>query len=137
MILWRDRSKDVTGAGTHALVIGVSRYDGLPEPTRFPKTGLPELGLTQVKSPATSAWKFAQWLDESYWNPSAPLKSIRLLLSTSDEEIHADIPGLAEVSTPDRLATRANVESALAEWQEACKGNTDNIAVLYAAGHGL
>jgi hypothetical protein len=121
----------------HALVIGVSEYKGLPEPTRFPPRGLPTLGLTQVKTPATSAWKFAQWLKTRYNNPKAPLKTIRLLLSTSREELAAGIPGLAEVSTTDRRAIRENAEEALTEWKKASTGNPANMTVLYASGHGM
>src|SRR5947209_2422507 len=96
---------DPAKPGLHALVIGVSEYSGLPEPTPYPTPGLPTLGLTKVKTPATSAWHFAQWLRDKYWNPAAPLKSVRLLVSSSKEE-KADIPGLAEVSTEERRATK-------------------------------
>ncbi len=133
---WYESGESDSSPGLHALVIGVSDYQGLPEPTPYPQTGLPTLSLTKVKTPATSAWRFAQWLREKYWNPAAPLKSIRLLLSTSAEE-KTKFPDLAAASTPERRATKDNVWQQMLAWRDGARGDPRNITVLYASGHGV
>jgi hypothetical protein len=124
------------GPGTHALVVGCSRYQFLTE-DGSPGTGKGEtLGLRQVKTPATSAFRFARWLDSTYRNPSAPLGSVRLLLSPSDFE-GANVPELAQLPAEALPATRDNVQEAVDEWFEDCGTDSANVAILYAAGHGI
>jgi len=121
----------------HAVVIGVSEYNHLPE------RGDPELegtfGLGQLTTPASSAVRFASWLkspDAGFMFPGAKVASIRLLLSASEVEIDAT-PDLADVAQAVPGPTRANVVEALRDWEEECLGHPDHVAVLYAAGHGL
>ena len=94
------------------------------------------LGLRQVKTPATSAFRFARWLDASYSNPAAPLGTVRLLLSPSDFET-ANVPELAQLPPEALPATRANVKEAVDEWFTDCKTRSENVAILYAGGHGI
>lgn len=140
MSLWKDNRDKAPGPGLHALVIGVSEYRGLPEPALFPPLDDPiqpeTLGLTQVKTPATSAWRIAQWLAEKYYNPAAPLKTLRLLLSSSAEELDK-IPGLKEVSTPERRATKDHVWQDMLDWKKDCENEPDSVTVFYASGHGV
>ena len=117
---------------THALVVGVSAYDFLP-PGAAP-AGAVTFGLLQLRSAAASAWSFAKWLDERYANASAPLGTIRLLLAPSEDE-KAAIPELAAVG--DRPPTAQAVEEALNAWKADCSTRPENVAVLYAAGHGI
>jgi hypothetical protein len=122
---------------THALVVGVSRYQFLPANDGDPSPNDHEtFGLRQAKTPATSAWKFANWLKGSYNNPTAPLGTVRLLLSPSDWE-KQNVPALAALPAEVLPATRENVAAAVDEWFEACNASSGNVAILYASGHGI
>lgn len=139
MTPWIRRGPAADGAGgpcTHALVVGCSQYQFLTE-DGSPGPGAGEtLGLRQVKTPATSAFRFARWLDSSYNNPKAPLGTVRLLLSPSDFET-ANVPELAQQPAEAPPATRANVKTAVDEWFMDCKTSSENVAILYAGGHGI
>src|SRR4030042_794816 len=126
--------EDLTQPGTHALIIGVSAYlhfeDG-PAPT---PTGI-EFEMEQLSAAARSASEFAAWLLKDYKCDRAPLRSLRVLLSPSaGEVIHPDI---AARLNGDFSATLANVRTALAEFRNACNTNTDNVGIVYIAGHGV
>ena len=132
-------SWDVDGPATHALVVGVSRYQHLPEkpgdrsPTDPKRT---TYGLGQAKTPATAALRIAEWIRDTYNMPDAPKASIRLLLSPSDFE-REEVEGMADLG-PDVLpATRNHVEEAVDDWAAACEEDDENVAILYAAGHGI
>lgn len=139
MTPWVRRGPAENGSGdpcTHALVVGVSRYefltgDGSPGPG-----GRETFGLRQTQSPATSAFRFARWLDSTYRNTRAPLGTVRLLLSPSGWETQnvAELTALPAEALP---ATRDNAEAAVAEWFADCSTSAENVAVLYASGHGI
>jgi hypothetical protein len=139
MTPWIKRGPAAADAGdpcTHALVLGCSKYQFLTE-DGSPGTGRGEtLGLRQVKTPATSAFLFARWLDAKYRNPDAPLGTIRLLLSPSDFE-QANVPELAALPAEALPATRDNVQEAVDEWFADSGKNSGNVAILYASGHGI
>jgi hypothetical protein len=153
MSIWLERKTDPTKPATHVLVVGVSRYDKLPEnKDADPPDGVTTtFGLVQVQSPALSAFKFARWLRDTYHNPGAPLASIRLLLSpsaiekTAEPELKAACSNDETVDRGDRgvetrpllAATTDNVEKAHDEWVDACRQNKGNVAILYASGHGI
>jgi Caspase domain len=133
------QSWDVEGPATHALVIGVSRYQHLPEragdpsPTDSART---TYNLGQLRSPATGALRFGEWLRDVYFMPDAPKKTIRLLLSPSEEEQN-EVPNFAMLGAEVIPATRENVEGALDDWQRECRSYDDNVGILYAGGHGI
>jgi Caspase domain len=135
-----DRRDEIPGPGLHALIVGVSLYEGLPPPSLLPPRDSPidpkTLGLAQVKTPATSAWKFAQWVRERYHNPDVPLKTLRLLVSSSEDELKA-ITGLRDVTIPERRANRHNVWEAMQSWKKDCTGDPRNVTIFYASGHGV
>src|SRR6266568_7670625 len=146
---WVDRKSKVAGAGLHALVIGVSDYQFLPAPEKFPDPKRKTLGLTKVRIPATGAFRVARWLRDSYWHPTTQVKTIRLLLSPSSSEITPTVnpptsdddlmrAELAKIGPPlVPRADTANVWQAMQEWQADCKGHPNDIAVLYVSGHGI
>jgi hypothetical protein len=135
MTLWVDRRTSEGGPCTHALVVGVSRYEFLPNEDADPHPDDPDtFGLRQARTPATSALNFARWLDASYGNPEAPIGTIRLLLSPSAWE-RQNVPGLAELAAPAMPATRDNVANAITEWHNDCSESPENVAVLYAGGY--
>lgn len=106
-------------SSTHALVIGVSAYRH------------PPYGLKNLRGAARSALRFAEWLHGQYRPPDAPLASIRLLVAPVANELTA---GEQErTGRPDRTTTL----SALEAWKNDCCSSSDNVAVLYVAGHGF
>jgi hypothetical protein len=133
--VWKQDDEVVRGGGPalHALVIGVSRYANLPSGDKPAADEDQTLGLRQLECAAAGAYAFASWLAESYRNPEAPLGSIRLLLSPSPLE-QQEIPDLPADVPP---ALSAEVKAALDAWAAACDSRSDNVAVLYAAGHGV
>lgn len=131
---WIDR-----GAGsprTHALVVGASKYEFLTEDGSPGPDGRQTFGLRQVRTPATAAFRFGQWLESTYRNTAAPLGTVRLLLSPSDQE-KQEVPELAALPTEVKPATRDEVQQAVDAWCTDCGTSTDNVAILYAAGHGI
>lgn len=133
MSLWYEDRDVLAGAdpATHALVVGVSRYAYLPDGDDPAPEDRETFGLRQLDCAATGALRFASWLVDEHNNPAAPCGSVRLLLSPSSLE--------RETATiPDVLpATREHIERALGDWSDACSERPENVAVLYAAGHGI
>lgn len=122
----------------HALVIGTSHYTYLPQhPGESPPADAQEtLGLGQATTPAASALAFARWLEKEYNNPEVPIGSVRLLVSPSQEEKDTH-PELANPEATVLNSNKANVQAALISWRKDCEKNRDNVAVFYAAGHGV
>lgn len=135
MSLWLDRRAEVQGAGVHALVIGVSDYEFLPEPGQFPELNRITLGLTKVNISATAAVRVASWLKERYWHPHCTMKTVRLLLSPSTKE--KELPEVAAASATQPRATKDNVWQAMQDWQNDCRNHPEDIAILYVSGHGI
>ena len=129
-----DVSQPGMGAATHAFVVGVSHYpfaDG-PDATAEGE----RIGITNLSGAARSASEVAAWLLEEYRNPDATLGSIRILLSPVEgEQLN---PLVAErIGATSVAATRDAVETEIFEFSEACKENSDNVAFVYVAGHGV
>jgi caspase domain-containing protein len=136
MTPWVDRAV-ADGPSTHALVIGTSYYRFLPQTdVEASPIDRETFGLRQTKTPATSAWRFANWLKDSYNNPEAPLGTVRLLASPSEYE-KQNVQGLANLPEQVLPATRDNVEEAVDGWHQVANTDPDNVAILYASGHGI
>src|SRR4051812_7859583 len=118
MAFWHENLSDSGTPRTHVLVIGTSLYDGLPPAGPLPP--LADAGnifqLSQVESPAISAFQIASWFRENYNNPRAPLGKIWLLLAPSPTELAASAE-LNAAAPCIATSTTANVETALIEWQ--------------------
>lgn len=123
------RTSDSRGPGTHALVIGTSKYVHLP-PSDSERAGT--FGLRQLDCAASAAMRFAQWLRTAYGNPEAPLKSIRLLASPSPRENAVFAESLDVVD-----ASGDAVEEALIAWQAEAQSYPGSVAILYLCGHGV
>lgn len=119
--LWEDRRGE-GGPGLHALVIGVSYY---PNTRR--------LKFEQLSGMAMSAARFARWLRDTYNNRAFPLRTIRVLLSPTDEEA-ARIRDDLGAEAPE--ATTSHVNAVLGGWRDDFDEHAENLTVLYAAGHG-
>lgn len=123
--------------GTHVLVLGVSAYrhfTGGSEPSVRGK----RFRMRQLTAAARSASEFAAWMLAKYRNPAAPLSSLRVLLSPADgEQIEPGIAALMPATPEAGAATLANVKAELLAFRKACDTHPDNIAIAYAAGHGV
>lgn len=126
--------------GTHALVIGVSRYrhmgDGL-SPTKLGR----DLRLRQLTCAARSASNVAGWLLTGYHREGLPLASLEVLFSPSEgEALHPEVQAKLDALAPnpaDYAATRANAEVALKAFLKRCLADTGSVAIVYVAGHGV
>jgi hypothetical protein len=128
-----DHRGDVSGTtATHALIVGISSYPflrgGIARGAR--NTALPELG--QLSSAAASAFSIFQWLHESGDLMAAPLATVRLLLSPSEQELRI-APELSNIG--DR-ATLANFLLAAEEWRQDLARTKDGLGLFYFGGHG-
>lgn len=126
--------ENTAAPGTHALVIGVSEYihfDDGSQPTGNGQL----LNMAQLSAAARSASEFAAWLVDHRNHASAPLSSLRVLLSPSPGEvIH---PTIAPLLHGDHSATLDNVHDELIEFRDVCNLHQDSTAVVYVAGHGV
>ncbi len=127
-------NEDLRQPGTHALIIGVSCYPHISDGDAPTPEG-ESFQLEQLSSAARSASEFAAWLLNEYHNPKAPLKSLRVLLSPAPgEQLNAAIQALLPA---EYAATRGAVEQDLVDFRDACDAHRDNVAIVYAAGHGV
>lgn len=117
--------------GSYALVIGVSEYTHLP-PAGEPSTEEWANGLCRLECAAVTAADVTRWLREAHYLPDAPLAGVWLLSSPSAVEIQLLTN---ELDAPPATAT--NVFAALEAWKAACRSHPNNVAILYAAGHGF
>ena len=115
----------------HALVIGVSRYDYFTNGTGPTTTKSLLAGLGQLSAAATSAARVANWLRDHFDYPDVQLGSVRLLASPVETEL--PLPGGVEPPP----ATYDEVKRALFAWRDDARETPGNIALLYAAGHGI
>src|ERR1041385_8386217 len=131
---WNDTGGDASSPGTHALVIGVSRYRHLDDGDD--PRGHQTFGLKQLDCAASGAFQVACWLRDHYCNPRAPLTSVRLLLSPSPYEQRVN-PALAAATAAVPAATWSDVEKAATDWRVEWAYHPDNVGIFYAAGHGI
>src|SRR5882672_7155518 len=115
------------GKGLHALIVGVSHYNHLPGGNA--EIGTETYGLNQLTAAATSAYKVYEWLKARGEHLVAPLATVRLLLSPSNDE--TNLLGLADPSTWANFAEEAS------RWQEDASANDDDATFFYFAGHGI
>lgn len=123
--------------GTHVLVLGVSAYRHFAAGSAPSQRGK-AFRMRQLSAAARSASEFAGWMRTRYRNPAAPLASLRVLLSPSDgEQIEPGIAALLPADPAQSAATVANVKAELLAFRAACASHPDNVAIVYAAGHGV
>ncbi|MDQ2762921.1 MAG: caspase family protein [Pseudomonadota bacterium] len=115
------------GPGVHVLIIGVSSYPYLAN-------GLHEVGKThglgQLDSAAQTAAAVAEWVLSADTKFRQPVRSLRLLASPSEVELHP----LLEHAAP---ATLENVKEALWQWREDAAKHPEGTTIFYFAGHGI
>ncbi len=116
---------------THVLIVGVSRYTFFEGGARE-GDAREDWGMGQLTAAALSACRVAEWFLKRYRNPDAPLGSLRIMLSPQDAELPAEFAAQAPVA-----ATRANFVRAFKDFKADCERHRDNVAFVYAAGHGV
>jgi hypothetical protein len=130
---------------THVFIIGVGQYSYLingKEQKEFNNF----LRLNQLTSAPNSARMLANWIIENLNNPEAPLGSVEMLLSSSNDQYrppeHSNISndivdgaGTDEI-TVDR-ANMNNIKDAFDIWYERCNSHPNNVAIFYFCGHGI
>lgn len=126
--------EDISQPGTHALVIGVSAYEFLLGSTNCSDQGK-KFGIGQLSAAARSASEFAAWLIDGYHRPSLPLRSLRVLLSPSPDEIIA--PSIQALLQGNWQATRENVDVMFTHFRDAARSHDENVAIVYVVGHGV
>jgi len=125
------------GPGTHALVVGVSRYahvSGGEAPTALGES----FDIESLSAAARSASEFAGWLMRFYYRRGAPLRSIHIALSPSDgEQLDPDVFAELPDDATTYAATRANVQQAFASFRRESGSDAENVAFVYVVGHGV
>lgn len=125
------------GPATHAFVIGVGGY-----PAAKAGAGqLPDLVAPDVPSAVDSAKYFCDWLLRNRDTLVAPLATLEVLLSDTDEgeERYAWAPPLPAdhpPAPPIELATSANTVAAGKAWLAADRVRDGDEVLLYFCGHG-
>jgi hypothetical protein len=91
-----------------------------------------------LHSTATGAFRFAQWLRDEYRPPRAVVETIRVLLSPTADEL-GTVPEMDNDLTTKRIhpAQFEAVSAATNAWADCFNGEADDVAIFYAAGHGL
>jgi hypothetical protein len=115
--------------GCHALIMGVSRYEHLPEPNEPPGA----FGLSRLASPALTGFRIAAWLQAQKDALSAPLATCRVLLAPSAAEVAVE-PALA--GWPHRC-TFDEAAQAASDWRDDCVSSPEGLAFFFFSGHGV
>lgn len=121
----------LSGAQTHALIIGVGAYPNLQTP------GLPAdlKDLAPLPSSSASAMAMVDWLDGEYDNPAAPLGSVECLVSDPGGPTLFARPPARPVEI-ERAGMDA-IRSAFVRWYQRCDADIGNVAMFYFCGHGF
>ena len=124
---------------THVLLVGCAEYPNLAA------AGYP--GLPPLTSPGKSVKAMADWFlggpdgcapalglpsDQAFYNPAAPLGSVELLASPSNDYVTP----AGEVRKIDR-SSLSNVSAAYERWLSRLDKNVDSRGIFYFCGHGV
>jgi hypothetical protein len=133
MPLLIDRRPANSAPGLHALIIGVSKYDYLPDVDDPPKKETWD--LKSLGAPALSAALICKWIkdQDEIGGLATQLKTLRLLVSPTKVE---------EAGLPDWVRTtdapnHANVLEAVRSWHADSQDSQNSIAFFYYSGHGF
>lgn len=120
------------GPGTHVFIVGVGDYTHLTNGTG--KVTQQPMGMGQLSSPPLSALMLLQWFDRELNNPTAPLKSIEVLISERAGSSYTDA---ANTTAGIQGATLDNFIASAEAWYARADSHPDNVAIFYFCGHGL
>lgn len=123
--------------GTHALIVGVSHYEHLPDygqPREADGVRIdPSLGLTRQTIAASSAHALYRWLVDHKDRLEAPLATCRLLIAPSRDEIarQPELEPLGSACGIEPFVRQAN------EWRADAAKHRGSQALFYFAGNGF
>jgi Caspase domain len=128
-----DRRQQVADPGLHAILIGVSDYDFLPPHDEPGDEGL--AALKKLGSPALSAFRFRQKLEQldAQRRLRHPLKTVRLLVAPSAEEIGSE-PALQNAAP---RPTFEAIKQAMRAWRSDVAEAKAAAGLFYFGGHGI
>jgi caspase domain-containing protein len=116
---------------THALVVGVSEYDYLPDADD--ELSASPFGLRRLTSAAGTAAAFAEWLTANAGSLPRPLATVRLLIAPTDSERERHAAHCEASGSP----TLRSFLMAAEAWRADLVRSDDNAAFFYFVGHGL
>lgn len=134
MTLIYDKRDELVGQpALHALIAGVSFYKHLPGGDG--QVALNTYGMSQLSSPALSAYAISQWLLKLNINSQlpVPLGTVRVLLSPSIDEIDRE-PALNGLTN---RCIRNNFAVDIHDWRLDARQSSDNFTFFYFSGHGV
>lgn len=128
----------VAGPATHALVIGIGEYPYLLGGGAEPKAIRHE-NMRQLTSPPISARAVTDWLLGPFHNPDRPLKSVELVLGSSDLAYSPPTPPGAGAAEPKQVAWASldAIIAAAVAWKQRGDEHPDNLMLFYFCGHGI
>lgn len=132
MALLIDNRTTVAGPGVHALIVGVSNYQALPDYDEPPREAA--WLLNKLTSGALSAFTFYEAVTKHQLR--LPLKTVRLLLSPHPKELAVNA-GLTAAMSAASPANRASFEQCARDWRDDAKGNASDMTVFFFSGHGI
>lgn len=120
-----DQAANSPGPAVHALIVGIDAYP-YAEPYHF----------RSLSSAVNSALSVHNWLSKSSSLLPAPLGTIRLLLSPT-EQTSTQAQEIREIAQDAPRATLQNIFDAVAGWYHDANSHEENIAFFYWAGIGI
>jgi hypothetical protein len=134
--LWVNSDWQEGNAGTFAVIIGVSDYDHLNNGKGVVAANT--YGLGQLYVSALTAYRFFEWLRDTYSYTNCPLAKCWLLLAPTQAEIAA-APGIAD---NPQAPTLDACDTAINTWYATMKAlalqqAADSRSFFFFSGHGL
>lgn len=130
-----DRRRQTPAPGLHALVVGISAYQHLPEHEGSAEhEGRRTYGLAQLRSAATAACKFVEFLHQLPYGVrlTRPLKTCRLLLSPHPDELSVvaqTLSRLGSAAVPAPITDE--IPPACAGWREDAEADGPDALTLF------
>lgn len=116
--------------GLHAILVGVSDYEFLPNYDQPPDPT--KLGFSKLSGPSLTVQALFNWLSAPATQLAQPLKTCRALTSPHREELRG-LDRLRDVWA----AKRQYVVQALHDWRRDACDHRDSVTLLYYCGHGM
>lgn len=112
--------------GVHAILIGVGVFADARDADLL-EDDSPEGGFVDLETPLHSVEAFAEWLRKELNVADTPLRTLRVLGSSSKRDSDLSV-------TPP---TFENIADEVGDWSDDVDTHEDNLAIFYFCGHGL
>jgi hypothetical protein len=125
---------DLSGPGTHVLIVGIGDYPHLLGGTEQ-RPDIAE-GMSQLDAPVNSARALASWfLDGDFDNVDRPLASLALVLSDREPVVFEHKNSQRQEAVP--RGTIGDVDQAIDNWVTRASSNQENQTIFFFCGHGV